>query len=216
MDIIEHSLRALDTPESDVAKVKENGLWTFMNSRLEGMAAERGIPIDLVRAVTSIFWGRLEFANNTNEQRQPLDYGDLGIHDFWLRLRALQELSNTHCWATLVTAVERTYNISKSAPAGLQLDPALFMEPSEKHLGALLEAYEEEKAELKDDLYYIKASRKYAEVFAAPLHEFFEKVFVNVDDERLRNNRLELMRRINRLYSAHIADLSQIVTGVQK
>jgi glycyl-tRNA synthetase beta subunit len=41
-------------------------------------------------------------------------------------------------------------------------------------------------------------------------------VFVNVEDVRVRANRLMLLRRINRLFSAKFADLSQIVTGVQK
>ena len=35
-----------------------------------------------------------------------------------------------------------------------------------------------------------------------------------LEDAEVRGNRLELLRRINRLYSARIADLSQIVTGV--
>ena len=44
-----------------------------------------------------------------------------------------------------------------------------------------------------------------------PLHVFFENVFVNVDDENVRNNRLTLLKQINLLFAEKIADLSQIL-----
>jgi glycyl-tRNA synthetase beta chain len=63
---------------------------------------------------------------------------------------------------------------------------------------------------------YLAAAQRFAQVFAEPVHLFFEKVFVNVEDARLRNNRLAIMKKINLLFSERIADLSQIVTGVEK
>ena len=44
-----------------------------------------------------------------------------------------------------------------------------------------------------------------------PLHVFFENVFVNVDDKKVRNNRLTLLKRINLLFAEKVADLSQIL-----
>ena len=57
---------------------------------------------------------------------------------------------------------------------------------------------------------YEGASRLYAQVFGRPAHIFFEKVFVNVEDQALRLNRILLNQKINRLYSEGIADLSKI------
>lgn len=116
--------------------------------------------------------------------------------------------------AALVIAVERTFNISKDAPEGGSVDPALFTEPLEKELWSLVEAHHDEIERLEDARQYAEASRRYAEVFSETLHQFFEDVFVNVEDDDVRNNRLRLVRRINRLYSDRIADLSQIITGV--
>jgi len=193
--LLEAAVALLPMPHSASAETVPK-LMEFLRDRLTQMALDRGAPQDLINAT--------------------LTSGFDDVCDFWARLDTLRMLSLESVWQKLVIAVERTYNISKSAPADLQLNPALFKEDSEKELGTLLAAHEEEILELENKGDYSKASRRYAEVFAAPLHEFFDKVFVNVDDERLRNNRLELMRRINRLYSARIADLSQITTGVQK
>ena len=56
---------------------------------------------------------------------------------------------------------------------------------------------------------YLEASELYVRGFAAPLHAFFDKVFVNVDDAAVRKNRLTLVGAIYRLYAEAIADLAE-------
>lgn len=55
---------------------------------------------------------------------------------------------------------------------------------------------------------YEKATRLFADLFAAPLHDFFDNVLVNAEDAALRENRMALVAKVNRLYTAGIADLS--------
>ena len=171
-------------------------LMDFLKDRLFQMALDRGAPHDLIHAT--------------------LAAGFDDVCDFWLRLAALRELAAEPAWQDVVTSVERTSNISRNGPADGEPRPDLYREPLEKELGALLRKHRAEIEELESSRRYVEASRRYAEVFAKPLHEFFDTVFVNVEDMDVRNNRLRLLRDINRLYSARIADLSQIVTGVQK
>ena len=57
----------------------------------------------------------------------------------------------------------------------------------------------------------MKASQLFRDIFGGPVHDFFDKVFVNVEDESLRMNRLLLCQAINHLYSATIADLSEVM-----
>ena len=64
---------------------------------------------------------------------------------------------------------------------------------------------------LIDEKKYEEASCTYCNIFAKPVHAFFDRVFVNVEDGNVRNNRLSLMKKINELYSQKIADLSEIV-----
>ena len=40
--------------------------------------------------------------------------------------------------------------------------------------------------------------------------KFFDKVMVNTDDKKLKDNRLKLVKEINQLYVEGIADLSEI------
>lgn len=85
---------------------------------------------------------------------------------------------------------------------------------NEKEELQLWEIYTANEAKIRtmiQDKKYVEASFTYNEVFAEPVHAFFEKVFVNVEDMEIRNNRLLLLREINQLYSEKIADLSQII-----
>jgi glycyl-tRNA synthetase beta chain len=58
---------------------------------------------------------------------------------------------------------------------------------------------------------YEELSLAYSDVFAKPVHDFFEKVFVNVEDEQIKNNRLLLVKKVNELYVENIANLAFIV-----
>ena len=60
---------------------------------------------------------------------------------------------------------------------------------------------------------YAGAARMYLDALAAPVHEFFAKVFVNVEERDVRVNRLSLMREIHDLFARKIADLTKVVEG---
>ena len=57
---------------------------------------------------------------------------------------------------------------------------------------------------------YAKATRTFADIFGVPIHDFFDHVLVNAEDAALRENRMALVARIHRLYTARIADLSAL------
>ena len=104
--------------------------------------------------------------------------------------------------------VERTGNITKGAPADIQLDSGLLTETSEKQLYQLVEAKTQEIEGFLAKRDYEKATSRFGEIFYSPLHDFFEQVMVNVEDTALRATRQALMKRINHLYSERLADLS--------
>jgi glycyl-tRNA synthetase beta chain len=193
--LIRDALKGLPDPHCRAEAAAPKAM-EFLKDRLFQMALDRGAPHDLIHAA--------------------LAPGFEDICDFRLRLDALRSLSAEPCWPGLVTAVERTYNISKALAENVEVAPALFSEPLEKELWSRFETHRAEIERLQAGREYAEAGRRYAELFADPLHEFFEKVFVNVEEADVRANRLMLLRRINRLFSAKFADLSQIVTGVRK
>jgi glycyl-tRNA synthetase beta chain len=175
------------------AKSSLDELMSFIRERIYQYYLDRGARHDVLRACLAAgFDDMLDFAN---------------------RRAALDELSAEPIWPELVTAVERTFNITKSYSGPDAIDPALLAEKEERILYDLLSANASRltpppHASAAD---YAAASRAYLGVFGVPLHTFFDKVFVNVDDLAVRNNRLALIRAINRLYSSRIADLAQIV-----
>jgi glycyl-tRNA synthetase beta chain len=58
---------------------------------------------------------------------------------------------------------------------------------------------------------YLAFARAYVEAFAGPLHRFFERVYVNAEDERVRRNRKALLKEIARPMAGEFADLTLAV-----
>ena len=57
----------------------------------------------------------------------------------------------------------------------------------------------------------VGAAKAYVGALAAPVHEFFEKVFVNVEEAALRSNRQRLLAAVNGLFTGRIAHLEKVV-----
>lgn len=165
----------------------------FFRERLFQMNTEKGYRYDLVNAVLNAGAG----------------FDD--IFDFSQRLKILKLVSLKEWWPELVTVVERTFNIGKKANSRGSIDESAFTEPEERELWKLFKENEANINATIDKKKYAEASEKYCKIFAKPVHNFFDRVFVNVEDENVRNNRLLLLKKINELYSKKIADLSQIV-----
>lgn len=104
--------------------------------------------------------------------------------------------------------VERTANITKGAGEGEDVRPELFQDNRERKLFKLLQKEAGAITRQLEERKYEDATRLFGRTFYEPVHEFFEHVMVNVPEAGLRLNRQALMRRINRLYTARLADLS--------
>jgi glycyl-tRNA synthetase beta chain len=86
----------------------------------------------------------------------------------------------------------------------------LLAESQERKLFELLRDKAEEVAQPLEKGDYEKATRVFAEIFFAPLNDFFDHVLVNAEDAALRENRMALVARVHRLYTAKIADLAAL------
>jgi glycyl-tRNA synthetase beta chain len=164
---------------------------SFIRERIEAILLDSGERYDIVDAVLESGIDNL-----------------LSLRD---RLNAVKQLSAKKYWRKLCEIVERTFNISRGAVASQKLDRKLLKEKEEKTLYNIYRKTKERFSEFALSGRYVEASELYCEAFSAPVHEFFDKVFVNVDDKALRDNRMVLNWKINRLYVDSIADLSKIV-----
>jgi len=172
-------------------KLALEGAMKFLGERLENMMLEEGYRYDVIDAVLAS-----------------------GIDDLVLtkrRLDAVAEVSQADYWQKLCEIVERTYNISRGAELKGKLDEELLAEKEEKELFSVYKKTRPKFKELIKKGEYAAASKLYYETLSGPVHTFFDKVFVNVEDEALKANRMMLNWQINRLYVERIADLSKIV-----
>ena len=135
--------------------------------------------------------------------------------DLAQRARLVQEMELTDLLRAATTIVERTKNIFRDIPSApsAELREDLFKEAEEKELLSAYRSAAGPFQELVSSRSYRRAIELYARSFSGPLHAFFERVMVNVEDQSLRRNRLVLLGMINRLFAERIADLSLLQFG---
>jgi glycyl-tRNA synthetase beta chain len=172
-------------PKAEVlAKLDE-----FVRTRLRGLLSEAS-AVELVDACLAAWDGG-------------------SLRDLRARVRALETLKTSapDAYASLGTAFKRAYNIAKDVELAA-FDPALFAEPAEQALGAaFVEARGRiEEASARGD--YEAALKIVASELRGPVDRFFTEVFVMVEDERVRTNRLRLLAALaaglNRIAHFHL------------
>ncbi|MDT3699191.1 MAG: glycine--tRNA ligase subunit beta [Thermincola sp.] len=160
----------------------------FIRLRLKNIFSDKGYGYDLVDAVLSAGYDR--------------------VSDTMLRVDALANLRNQEIFGKLLTAYNRVANLAKNATTD-QVDPALFTEVVEQTLfSEFIKASEEMKIFLQEHQY-----RQFLQRFALLqqyIDNFFDGVMVMIDDEKVKTNRLALLRNIACL-TTPAADLTKIV-----
>jgi len=140
------------------------------------------------------------------------------IVDIFKRVKELSSISAERYFLEAAKVVERTSNILKGAKGEKigRVNEALFKEDLERKVWkAYLGARDRIKA-LIDKGKYKEATKEYGQAFFNLLHDFFDKVLVNVEDKALRLNRLAMMKEIGTLYIDRVADLAKLPQIVVK
>lgn len=130
--------------------------------------------------------------------------------DFDLRIQAVREFGSLAEADALSSANKRTANILKKAKISntLKLDTGLLQERAEKDLHSSMSKLLPEVEPLCRNGEYAKALKKLA-ALRKPVDRFFDEVMVMTEDEKLRNNRLALLRQLQTAFT-RIADISQL------
>jgi len=178
----------IDCNEETADQIRE-----FFRDRLYHAALERGFRHDYVRAV--------------------LAAGFDDVRDFWNRLDALEQCARYDWWPDLVELVDRTFRIQRDVDRVVSVDDDLLKEPLERELAGALRDDRSEIAGLFKNRDYVAAADLYCSTFAQIVHDFFEEVFVNVEDEDVRRNRKSLCAWIYRLFAERFADLYLLETA---
>jgi len=130
------------------------------------------------------------------------------------RVEALGRFLDTEDGANLLAGTKRAENIlrieeKKDGRAYDQApDPALLEQPEEKVLAQAVDAVEQDAASAIENEDFEAAMTAMARL-RAPVDAFFDRVTVNADNPKLRENRLRLLNRI-RATTQTVADFSKI------
>ena len=172
-----------------------NHLLAFFADRLKVYLREKGVRHDLIDAVLA-----------TPGQ------DDLAL--IVKRVEALDAFLKTDDGANLLAGVKRAANILSIEEKKDKLnharahDPKLLGEPQERALAAALASVRADTVAAINVENFTGAMNALAEL-RAPVDAFFEKVTVNADDAKLRENRLRLLSEI-RATTLGVADFSKI------
>ncbi len=187
--------RALDgyRPDDATRAVVSGKLADFVNDRLPHAFVGPSTPKGVVNAVLA-----------TRDWSHP-------VADTRQRIVDLVKAVGSGDYATLAAASRRVRRIL--APEvregrGTGLDPALFTEPAEEGLHAMLERVEAEVLRCFAETRYFPAFQALATLSPA-IATFFDDVLVMAEDPAVRANRLALLARLDALFS-EVGDLSQI------
>ena len=164
----------------------------FLYDRLRGLLRERGYSANEVESVVA-------------QAPQRID----DIAERLAAVRAFMQLPEAE---SLAAANKRIGNIlKKSEGAAASVDAALLFEPAEKALADAFAQISPRAQQLLDAGDYA-ASLKALAPLKLPVDRFFDDVMVNVDDPKLRANRLALLARL-RAQMNRVADLSLLAAG---
>ncbi len=168
--------------EETLAKLME-----FFRARVKNILADKGYSFDVSEAVLGVEYGLLTTT--------------------LMRAEALSRMKDDECFGEMLTSFTRAYNIAKKA-RDIEVKPEFLTEPAEKELYHAIVACEGRVAEKKVQQEYEDAIKELS-ALTGPINAFFDAVMVMAEDDKVRNNRLGLLRRITKL-TQEVGDLSKI------
>ncbi|MGQ4582036.1 glycine--tRNA ligase subunit beta [Lysobacter sp. F60174L2] len=190
---------------ADIDEVRE-----FVFDRLRGYYAEQGVTPQQFEAVSQAWLAIATHVAPTVASAGPgvsqppaggtsVAIGAAGsLHDFDQRIKAIGEFTKLPEADALAAANKRSRNILRKVEGELPtaIDPALFAEPAERELAAAIDAAIEDTDPLLKQRDYVAVLGRLARL-RPQVDAFFEAVMVNADDDRVRNNRLALLKRLS-------------------
>jgi len=197
---------ALSGWEADFSSVIDHAVAAFASHSVEGTETD-------LEWVTAYFGDRFRrwlmdavgVSFDTADAVMAADWSNLPAAV--IRAQALEKVRASDDFRSLALAFKRVRNITDGQP-DRGVDPELFEMDEERNLYATTLEFEEK---LKSLLPEGKVEQAFAamEPIADKLEQFFVEVLVMCDDERIRGNRIALLKELGRNFSA-LADLSRL------
>ena len=178
--------------------------------------------IQILMAMNEFFRQRLNVKNVLGDAgirhdviEAVLSAGNNNVYQVWLRANAIMTPEGMSAMEKAVEGFTRAANLAKKCEnqQADQIDESLFEVAEEKALYAAYQSARTRIDGLTQKMDYVGALQVVAEI-SAPVDAFFAAVMVMVEDVKVRDNRLALLRAITGL-TAGMVDLSKIVPAAK-
>lgn len=188
----------------DLRKLLDETASGFSGSRLapDTAAAVHAFMLDRLRSMLR------DKGYDANEIEAVLADNPTGIQSVWTRIEAVKAFRELPEAESLASANKRIQNILRKSGGGDRVSPELLAQDEEKKLHASLQALSprvERHLERQD----FAAALKDLAGIRHDVDAFFDKVLVNVEDEKIRSNRLALLTQLGTLMN-RVADISKL------
>jgi len=195
--------------DADVGELIHNAAYIY-NEQTNGLV-NAGIPAQVMEFILGrlrVYYTSHGFGHD--EVNAVLNLGLSQFTDIDKRLRALAVFRKLPEAASLAAANKRIKNILRQADVSVpdRFEPALFSEAEERGLAERIDALSSEVAPLLQARDYEQALKRLARL-REPVDNFFDRVMVMVDDDKVRTNRLALLQALMVLFT-EIADVSAL------
>ncbi|RCW45376.1 MULTISPECIES: glycine--tRNA ligase subunit beta [unclassified Halanaerobium] len=187
--MIQIGIRTVEIREDNRNKAFRE-LKSFIKQRLENYLTEQNIRYDVINAVINV--------------------RDNNFVDLFKRAEALMEFRNENpeLFTELIRGLVRAKNISSKLEKELNINKNLLKEKEELKL---YNSYREKEKEIKNyfnSSNYLKGFHKIVEL-KEEIDEFLDNVMVMVEDDKIKNNRLSLLKKITDLMQP-VMDIDEI------
>ena len=187
-DFIHKSSSILNETISFDQKEVEDAVSNFIKNRFKNLLLSKGITQDFIEAVISI------------------DFNFL--HQVEKKIEALQKFRDiSKNFETLAIAFKRIMNIGKGFEETYSVNPDLFEHKSEEGLWKEFQLVKDEAKREIDRENYFEALSIISRIIK-PVDEFFSKVMVMVEDKRVKENRLGILKNLQEFF-LQVGDFSK-------
>ena len=163
---------------------------------------------DIFEFFKSRFENDIDFAKDS--VAGVLSTGIDDMYDAYLKIEAIDAFrkKNEELFSNLLLVFKRIKNMIKSAKE-VNLDESLLKEEAEKSLYNIYKEKLNEVNKLMENREYEKTFALLASLYE-PLDKFFKDIMVNVDDEKIKNNRIALLSSVDKIFK-NMLDFSSLV-----
>ncbi len=193
-DLVDRSLATLQAKLKAPAEEVKRKVMEFISGRLFHHWSSHGVPADLVDAILSA--------------------GLSDIPDMRARLDALVAFRSEAAFEPLAEVFKRAINITKGYDGPREVSDALFEHEEERALHQAFGSVSRGVGAAAKSGKYLEAFREMARLQPV-VSAFFDKVLVMAKDDRVKNNRLALLKNLSGMF-ASVADFSRVAVSPQK